>query len=56
VIDLINGAGGYTSAAAVVSALTSDGAGGAELKLGAATLHFIGVAPTALTAHDFKIG
>jgi hypothetical protein len=56
VIDLINGAGGYRSAAAVVSALTSDGAGGAELKFGATSIHFIGVAPSALTAQNFKIG
>jgi hypothetical protein len=56
VIDLINGAGGYTSAAAVVSALTSDGAGGSELKFGATSIHFIGVAPSALTAQNFKIG
>ena len=34
VIDLINGAGGYTTTAAIMSALTSDGAGGSILSLG----------------------
>ena len=36
VIDLINGVGGYSSTAAIVSALASDGAGGSILSLGAA--------------------
>jgi hypothetical protein len=56
VIDLINGAGGYTTTAAIMSALTSDGAGGSVLSLGAASLHIMNVAPSALTAQNFKIG
>ena len=56
IIDLINGAGGYSTTAAVMSALTSDGAGGSFLALGANTLHIMHVAPSALTAQNFKIG
>jgi hypothetical protein len=57
VIDLLNGVGGYASAAAASAALTSDGAGGSLLSLGAAgAIDFVGVAPSALGAAHFKIG
>jgi hypothetical protein len=57
VIELLNGVGGFASAAAAAAALTSDGSGGALLSLGAAgAIDFEGVAPSALGAARFKIG
>jgi hypothetical protein len=56
-VDLLNGVGGYASAAAASAAVTSDGAGGALLSLGAGSaIDFAGVAPSALGAAHFKIG
>lgn len=57
IIDLLGGVGGYGSATAAAHALTSDGAGGALLSLGAAgTLHLTGTAYTSLSAANFAIG
>jgi hypothetical protein len=57
VIDLLNGVGGYSSAAAAVAALNSDGSGGSLLTLGSfGTIDFVGVAPSALHSGNFKIG
>lgn len=57
VVDLLQGAGGYTSAGSVVSALTSDGHGGMTLALGAnGSIEFANVAPGTLTSANFKIG
>ena len=56
-VDLLGGAGGYASAAAAASTLTSDGHGGSLLALGAAgSIDFAGVAPSAMHASNFKIG
>ncbi len=57
VIELLNGVGGYASAAAIVSALHSDGHGGSLLTLGTTgSIDFLGVAPSQLTAANFKVG
>lgn len=54
VIDLLNGVGGYTSAAAAQSALVSDGNGGSTLALGSGSLHFL--ATSSIAVAHFKIG
>lgn len=57
VVDLLNGVGGYASAAAAFAALTSDGAGGLTLSLGASgAIDFTGATASAITAGNFKIG
>lgn len=57
VIDLLGGVGGYTSAANILASLANDGAGGSVLALGSAqSIHFIGIAPAALQAANFRIG
>ena len=57
VIDLLNGVGGYSSAAAAVHALTSDGSGGSLLSLGSfGAIDFVGIAPSLINAGNFKIG
>jgi Glycosyl hydrolases family 16 len=56
VIDLLHGIGGYTTAAAAQSALTSDGNGGAQLSLGGGFIDIAGVAPASVAASRFKIG
>ena len=57
VIDLLNGVGGYASAASTYAALSSDGNGGSLLSLGAAgSIDIVGVASSALSAANFKIG
>lgn len=56
-IDLIGDAGGFASAGAVTSALTSDGRNGAPAPLGqGGSIDFGGVARPAFIANDFKIG
>ena len=53
----MGGIGGYTGVAGVMAALVSDGSGGASLSLGAGqSIDFVGVAPTALLAANFRIG
>jgi len=54
VIDLLNGAGGYTSAAAAQGALVSDGLGGSTLSLGSGSIHFL--ATSSIATPHFKIG
>jgi hypothetical protein len=55
VVDLLNGVGGYATAQDAAAALTSDGAGGSTLSLGAnGSIDFAGA--TNLTAANFKIG
>jgi hypothetical protein len=55
IVDLLNGNGGYATAQDASAALTSDGAGGSMLSLGAnGTIDFAGA--TTLTAANFKIG
>ncbi|SNB82083.1 Ca2+-binding protein, RTX toxin-related, partial [Rhodoblastus acidophilus] len=57
VIDLLNNAGGFTSASAAVAALTSDGHGGSLLSLGTnGSIDLVNVAPKQLTTANFKIG
>jgi hypothetical protein len=57
VIDLIGGIGGFKTTAAVLSALTSDSSGGTLLSFGpGSSLDIQGVLPSALEAHNFKIG
>ena len=57
VVDLLGGVGGYTKVADVVSALTSDGAGGSLLSLGVGqSIHFLGIATSALHDSNFQIG
>jgi hypothetical protein len=57
IIDLLNGAGGYTTASQAFAALTSDGAGGSKLSLGTdGSIDFAHVAPSSLHASNFKIG
>jgi hypothetical protein len=57
VVDLIGGIGGFRTAAAAVSALKSDGHGGALLSFGhGSSLDFAGVAPSQLHAANFQIG
>ncbi len=53
-IALLNGAGGYTSAAAAQGALVSDGNGGMTLSLGSGSLHFL--ATSSIPVSHFKIG
>lgn len=56
VIDLLGGVGGYTSASQMLSAITSDNAGGALLPLGnGQSIDIIGVAPTSLRAANFAV-
>ena len=57
-VDLTGGLGGYTSATSVLASLTSDGNGGALLSFGAShgSIDFVGVAPSALHAANFKVG
>ncbi len=55
-IDLVGGAGGYTSAAAACGALQSDGHGGSLLALGSGSIDFAGVPPAGLHASNFHIG
>ena len=56
VIDLLGGLGGYTSVAQVLSAITSDNAGGALLPLGNGhSIDVIGVAPASLRAANFVV-
>ena len=57
IIDLLNGAGGYTKASQAFAALTSDGHGGSKLSLGTdGSIDFVNVAPSSLHASNFKIG
>ncbi len=57
VVDLAGGVGGFVSAAAAVSALTSDGHGGSLLSFGSGgSLDFTGVAASRLHAWNFKVG
>jgi hypothetical protein len=56
VVDLLGGAGGYTSPQAAFAALISDGAGGADLPLGAGAIDFISLAASHLSAANFRIG
>jgi hypothetical protein len=57
VVDLIGGIGGFKTAAAAVSALKSDGHGGALLSFGHnSSLDFTSVAPSQLHAANFQIG
>ena len=57
VVDLIGGIGGFTTPAAVVSALTSDGRGGTLLSFGHdSSLDFAGVALSQVHASNFQIG
>jgi hypothetical protein len=57
VVDLIGGIGGFKSAAAVLSALKSDGHGGTLLSFGSgSSLDFTGVASSQLHASNFQIG
>ena len=56
VIDLLGGLGGYTSVKQVLSALTSDNAGGAMLPLGnGQSIDVIGVAPASLRLANFQV-
>jgi hypothetical protein len=56
VIDLLGGLGGYTSASQMLSAITSDNAGGALLPLGnGQSIYIIGVAPASLRAANFAV-
>jgi hypothetical protein len=58
VVDLIGGLGGFTTTAAVVGALKSDGHGGTLLSFGKGSgpLDFVGVPSSALHASNFQIG
>jgi hypothetical protein len=57
VIDLLNGAGWYTSASQAFASLTSDGAGGSLLPLGSSgSVDFVNAAPSSLHVSNFKIG
>jgi hypothetical protein len=57
VVDLTGGIGGFTSVAAVRSALTGDGHGGTLLSFGhGSSLDFAGVASSQLHASNFQIG
>ena len=56
IVDLLNGAGGYTSAAQALGALNADGSGGALLSLGSSdSIDIRGVAPGSLSVANFKI-
>jgi hypothetical protein len=55
IVDLLNGVGQYATAQDAYSHLTSDGAGGLSLSLGAnGSIDFVGA--TSLSAANFKIG
>jgi hypothetical protein len=57
VVDLIGGIGGFSTTAAVLSALTSDGHGGTLLSFGhGGSLDFAGVGLSQLHASNFQIG
>jgi len=57
VFDLLGGIGGYSSAGAAYTALSSDGHGGSLLSFGTAgSLDIVGVAKTSLSSANFKIG
>lgn len=57
IVDLINGVGGYTNAAAALSAVVDDGHGNSTRSLGSAgTIHLIGETKEMLSAANFKIG
>jgi aryl-phospho-beta-D-glucosidase BglC (GH1 family) len=56
VVDLLSGVGGYQTAAQALAAVHSDGAGGSILSLGAGALDFAGLAPSALSLANFRIG
>jgi hypothetical protein len=57
VVDLVGGIGGFTTTAAVLSALKSDGHGGSLLSFGSgSSLDFAGVASSQLHASNFQIG
>jgi DNA uptake protein ComE-like DNA-binding protein len=57
VLDLKNGAGGYTSVAEIAKALHSDGNGGTMLLLGATgSIDFLGTKPSQLHASNFAVG
>src|SRR5271165_3326757 len=57
VVDLIGGVGGFTTTAAALSALKSDGHGGTLLRFGHdSSLDFVGVTPSQLHAANFQIG
>jgi hypothetical protein len=56
-VDLIGGIGGFTTTAAVLSALKSDGHGGTQLSFGpGSSLELAGTAPSQLHASNFEIG
>jgi hypothetical protein len=56
-IDLLNGVGSFATPGQAYAALASDGSGGSLLSLGAnGSIDFVGVAPTSLSAANFKIG
>ncbi len=55
-VDLLGGIGGYAGVTGVMSALTSDGAGGSLLPLGGGqSIHFLDAALSSLHASNFKI-
>ncbi len=55
-VDLLGGVGGFAGVTGVMSALTSDGAGGSLLPLGGGqSFHFLDAAPSSLHASNFKI-
>jgi hypothetical protein len=57
VIDLLNGAGAYKSAAAVLGALHTDGHGGTSLSLGSGgSIDFVNTTASQLHAWNFAIG
>jgi Ca2+-binding RTX toxin-like protein len=56
VVDLKNNVGGYTSTAAIVNALQSDGHGGTMLSIGTGSIDFVNTAANQLHASNFKIG
>ena len=56
-IDLLNGVGGFSTPSQAFAALTSDGSGGSLLSLGSnGSIDLLGVAPSALSAANFKVG
>ena len=57
VVDLLGGVGGYTSIAAVLRSLTTDGNGGTKLPLGGSqSIDFANTPLGKLTAVNFRIG
>lgn len=57
IIELLGGAGAYTTPAAAYAALASDGHGGVELSLGiSGSIDFAGTSASQLSAASFKIG